>query len=117
MNKVLGDVLKDVITREGVVAAALFGTDGLVIDSASHKEIDMDRVGALFGIYFANTESQTQGIRVLPLPKQEKADYVLLANVSGALLALFINQFSAEKTQQEFERDIKEIQAILSRSH
>jgi len=114
MHKVLNEVLSGFIARDGMVAAALFGTDGLVIESASHKDIDMDRIGALFGIYFANTANQSQGIRIIPLPKQEQANYVLLATVSGALLALFTNNVSGETTAQEFEQDIRKIERVLS---
>ena len=117
MHKVLGEVLNGFIARDGIIAAAVIGTDGLVIDSASHKNIDMDRVGALFGIYFANTADHPKGIRILSLPKQEKADYVLLANVAGALLALFTNNISTKNTQCDFENDIQEIEVALSHSH
>jgi len=115
MEKVLNDVLNSFITREGIIAAALIGTDGLIIDSASNKNIDMDRIGALFGIYFANTADKTSGFRLLPLPKQEAASYVLLANVSGALLAIFTNNNSTPDTYDNFKNDIHQVKIALTR--
>ena len=117
MHKALDEVLNGFIARDGIIAAALIGTDGLIIDSASCTDIDMDRFSALFGIYFANTASHSQDIRILPLPKQEKTNYVLLANVSGALLALFTNNILTENSQQQFLHNIDEVQLALSQTH
>ncbi|MDH3326034.1 MAG: hypothetical protein OEM38_04870 [Gammaproteobacteria bacterium] len=118
---VIGDVLNDFIAGEGVIAAALIGTDGLIIDSASNSNIDMDRFGALLGAYFANTAHRTQKIRLLPLPKQEEASYVLLADVSGALFALFTNntapynEFNESDVYNNFKKDIHHVKLALSK--
>jgi len=114
MHDALSKLLNDFIAREDIIAAAVIGTDGLIIDSASHKNIDMDRIGALFGIYFANTAAQSQDIRVLQLPKQEAADYVFLGCASGALLALFTNSAFTETVRKNFENDIQQISLALT---
>lgn len=115
MQKDLTDVLNDLISRKGIIAAAIFGTDGLVIESASHKNIDMDRIGALFGIYFANTANNMSKMRLIPLPKKEAASYVLFANVSGALLALFTDDLSKADACEKFEEDIHQVNMALTK--
>jgi predicted regulator of Ras-like GTPase activity (Roadblock/LC7/MglB family) len=117
MQNVLKKVLNEFIARDGIVAAALIGTDGLIIESASHKNIDMDRISALFSIYFANTADNTSNFRLLPLPKSEEAAYVLLANVSGALFVLFTNSASRSNACDNFNNNIKQIKLALKESH
>jgi len=115
-SNVLKEILRNFIWRKEVIAAALIGTDGLIIESASKKNIDMDRFSALFGIYFANTAGKNQNIRLLPLPKHEEASYVLLANVSGALLALFTNdECSTDEMLSKFKNDIQQVEHALSK--
>jgi len=114
MPTVLSEVLNNLILRKGIIAAALIGTDGLIIDSASHKNIDMDRIGALFGIYFANTAQNSSQIRLLPLPKKEEASYVLFANVSGALFTLFTDNKSKNKACENFKDDIQQVKLALT---
>jgi len=114
-SNVLSDLLGDFIGREGIVAAALIGFDGMIIDFASEENIDMDRISALLGVFLSNTHDKSQTIKLLRLPKHEIASYVLLAVVSGAILALLItNDTSAKKICASVKKDLFRVKLALA---
>ena len=114
-SNLLNDLLHDFIKREGVIAAALIGMDGMVIDSASRENIDMDRISALLGIFVSNTRVDSQKIRVLKLPQREIASYVLLGIVSGAILALLTtNDNSTQKICDSVNKDLFRVRLALA---
>ncbi len=113
--KSLGELLTAFAARKEVIAAAIIDTDGLIVDFSSKKDVDIDRIGALLGTYFSNTEKQGQGIRLLQLPKQEEASCVLLASVSQALFALLMNSsLPKEQMLDSFKNDIARVELVLN---
>lgn len=114
-SNVLSDLLNDFISREGVVAAALIGFDGMLIDFASKENIDMERISALLGVFLSNTHDKSQTIRLLRLPKHEIASYILLAVVSGAILALLTtSDTSAKKVCSSVKKDLFRVKLALA---
>jgi len=110
VNKLLNKFL----LQDGVIAAALIGTDGLIIDKTSECYIDMERFSALLGIYFSNSTKPDNTVHLLQLPEHEDADYVLLAYVSGALLAIFSsNQNNAKQLYANVNKDIRHLTCAI----
>jgi len=114
-SNILNDLLRDFIGREGVIAAALIGMDGMIIDSASRENIDMERISALLAIFVSNTDLESQKIRLLKLPDKEIASYILLGVVSGAILALLTtNDTSAKKVCSNVNKDLFRVRLALA---
>lgn len=114
-STILNDLLRDFIERDGVIAAALIGMDGMIIDSASRENIDMDRISALLGIFASNTRLDSKKIRLLKLPEREIASYILLGVVSGAILALLtVNDIAAKKICSNVNKDLFRVRLALA---
>jgi len=112
--KSLNELLVGFAARQDVIVAAVIDTDGFIIDFSSQKNVDIDRISALLGTYFSNTEKQGLGIRLLQLPKQEEAACVLLASVSQALFALLTNSnLPKEKMLDSFKDDVAQVELVL----
>jgi len=114
-SNILNDLLHDFIERDGVIAAALIGMDGMIIDSASRGNVDLDRISALLGIFASNNRFDSQKIRLLKLPEREIASYILLGVVSGAILALLtVDDNSAKKVCSNVNKDLFRVRLALA---
>lgn len=81
-------ILDELQQQDGVVAAALFGTDGLVIDCVGCENIEYDRIAALLATYNNIVHHRPKTIRILKLPKKERISYIAVIVIQDAILAI-----------------------------
>ncbi len=91
----LNEVLSEFLTIKGVIAAAIIGRDGFVIEGTSTTAVDMDALGAMVATAIGTTESLGAEFS-LGLMEQYLAEFergkVIMATVKDDILAIVTDQ-------------------------